>query len=74
MSLSQTFSTRLPSFQQFKKLNSIILKPPPYKNPSQSLEPLPKNQNQIKSKKHNSKKDFQFNSVFFLLFFSLLLY
>lgn len=51
MSLSQTFSTRLPSFQQFKKLNSIILKPPPYKNPSQSLEPLPKNQNQIKSKK-----------------------
>lgn len=30
--------------------------------------------NQIKPKKHNSKMDFQFNSVFLLLFFSLPLY
>ena len=38
MSLSQTFTSRLPSFDKFKKLNSIMLKPPNYERRQETIE------------------------------------
>ena len=38
MSLSQTFTSRVPSFDKFKKLNSIMLKPPNYERRPEKIE------------------------------------